>query len=143
NFVRNVRRQPTQRSKLHLARLVLDARKILQKYDGACCAAPPHRHESRADRAVEYRVAARIATLLVFAPRLETTRELRCVFAQMHVAATPERAQDTLGAHVELPYDAVSVDDQHAVLHVLNDMLADLRHVLEIDLALCCELFAG
>ena len=61
---------------------------------------------------------------------------------ERHVAAAPQRPEDALGARVELADDALPVDDEHAVLHVLDHVLAHLRHVLEIDLALRRELLA-
>ena len=142
HLVRDVGGEPAERGELHLARFGLYARQVLEENDRARAAPPSDRHEARAHRARERHVARGVAAVLVLAPRLEAARERRRVFGERDVAAAPQRPQDALGARVELPDDAVPVDDEHAVLHVLDHVLAHLRHVLEIDLALRRELFA-
>ena len=52
------------------------------------------------------------------------------------------RPEDFHGAAVDLADHAALVHHQHAVLHVLDHELVDLRHVGEIDFALRRELLA-
>ena len=59
-----------------------------------------------------------------------------------HAAAhAPEAAQQPRDLRVVAAHDAVQVDDQHAVLHVLDDQPVHLLEIGDVDAALRRELF--
>jgi hypothetical protein len=68
----------------------------------------------------------------------------RAELREAHAAAHPaESAQEPGDLGVVAAHDAVQVDDQHAVLHVLDDEAVDLLQVRDVDAALSGELFRG
>ena len=63
-------------------------------------------------------------------------------FDQAHAAAhPPEVAEKPRDLRIVAAYDAIQVDDQNAVLHVLNDQPIDLLQVRDVDAALRRKVF--
>ena len=141
----NVRREPAQRRELHLPRLYLHPSQVLEKYHCAYIAAASDRHETRADLVVLHHRAHRVETGdRVLAPLFQPACQRRRVVLQILFAPLlAQSAEHFLGARIVLADQAVLVDHQHAVLHVLYHQLADFRHAGKIDFTLCYELLRG
>jgi hypothetical protein len=77
------------------------------------------------------------------AARIRPLIKRRRAVAQRHHAAATHAADHAFGRGVDLAHDARAVDHDHAVLHVLDHQLVDLRHVGKVDLALSRQPLAG
>ena len=79
----------------------------------------------------------------VLPPALQAIGQRRRVLLEQQLApGLGDRTQDLHRSPVDLADHAALVHHQHAVLHVLDDQLIDLRHVGEIHFALRRQLFA-
>ncbi len=81
--------------------------------------------------------------LRVAAPGDEHARDLGRILLQRRPPPHRHRSEELGGARIGLADAALPVDHEHAVLHVADDELVDLRQVGEVDLALLGDLLAG
>ena len=80
----------------------------------------------------------------VFLPAPPVVVQRRAEFGQAHAAAhAPEAAQKPRHLGVVPAHDAVEIDHEHAILHVLNDEPVDLLEVRHVDAALGGQVLAG
>ncbi len=143
HFVGDGRRQAAERGELHLLRLVLGPAEVFEIDERSAVEAGADAHEPHAQEALGGLHLERRQRLgVVLLPAAPVVVQRRAEFREPHAAAHPaEPAQQARHLRVVAAHDAVEVDDEHAVLHVLNDEAVDLLQVRDVDAALGGELF--
>ena len=143
HLVRDRCRQPAQRRELHLLRLVLRAAEVFEVDQGAPVQArtdadQPHAQQPLRRIHLEWRQGLRVVLL----PAAPVVVQRRAEFRQAHAAPHPAESTQKPGhLGVMTAHDSIEVDDEHAVLHVLDDQPVDLFEIRDVDAALRRELF--
>ena len=141
--MRDRRGQAAHRRELHLLRFGLRAAEILEIDQRAAVEAGADAHQPHAQQALRgFDLERRQCLGVVLLPAPPVVVQRRAEFREPHAAAHPaESAEEPRDLRVVAAHDAVQVDDQHAVLHVLDDEAIDLLQVRDVDAALRGELF--
>ena len=144
HLVRDARGEPAHRRELHLLRLGLRPAEVLEVDQRAAVQAGADAHQAHAKQALrrlDLERRQRLGEVLLPAPPVVVQR--RAELGQAHAAAhAAEAAEQSRHLRVVAAHDAVQVDDQHAVLHVLDDQPVDLLEVRDVDAALRGEVLA-
>ena len=145
HFVCDARGQPSHGRELDLLRLALGAAQVLEIDQRAAVESRADAHQPHAQQTLR-RVDLERRQVLgeVLLPAAPVVVQRRAEFRQAHAAAhAAEAAQQARHLRVVAAHDAVEVDDQHAVLHVLDDEPIDLLEIGDVDAALRGEVLAG
>src|SRR6266550_6943194 len=121
--MRDRRRQASERRQLDLLRFGLCAAEVFEVDQCAAVQSGTDAHESYAQeplRRLDLERRQRLRT--VFVPAAPVIMQRRRKFDESHTAAhSTEVAEKPRDLRVMAAHDTVQVDDEHAVLHVLND----------------------
>ena len=138
HLVRDRGRQPAHRRQFHLLGFGLRAPQVLEIDQRAAVQARPDAHQPDAQQAlrrVHLERLQRLAEILLPAPPVIVEGDAE--FGEPHAPAHPsEAAQQARDLGIVSAYDAVQIDHQHAVLHVLDDEPVHLLEVGHVDAAL-------
>ena len=122
--------------------LSLDTRQILQKNHRPGAAPRGDRHQPCAQVGPDLENIGRINTPGIPQPFLKTSVQRRQVILERNDAGPAQPFDHALGRGIGLAHDALAVDHDHAMLHVLDHQLIDLSHVGKVNFTLRRQLFA-
>src|SRR6266545_4263084 len=144
HLVRDARCKPAHGCQLHLLRLGLCPSQVLEVDERAAVQPGADAHQAHAQQTLRYIDLERRQGLgEILLPPAPVVVQSRAEFGQSHPAAhAPEAAQESRHLRVMATDNAVQVDDQHAVLHVLNDETIDLLEIGDVNAALRREILA-
>ena len=142
--MRDARREPAHGRELHLLRLALRSPQILEVDECPPVQPGADAHQAHAQQALRRIDLERWQGLgEILLPPAPVIVQRRAEFGEPHPAAhAAEAAQEPRHLRVVTADDAVQVDDQHAVLHILNDETVDLLEIGDVNAALRGEILA-